>query len=182
MRTRWPLALFVVVAGFAGIAPSVLDGPAGEAAAGGTAFQGWPARYEGRVLTPLTISDREAAFARDFPGKIGRFHDGQRDVIVRYVTTATRRLHPAADCLRGVGFTITPLPARREASGALMSCLRAERKGQSLRVCEGVRAALGSETWPDVPAWYWAATMTGAAGPWWSFVVSENMESEKPSD
>jgi len=180
MRPRWPQVLFMVAAGFAGLAPLVLEGPAKSGGLADRSFPGWPERFEGRALTALALSDREAAFARDFPGETGRFHDGQREVIVRYVTAATRRLHPAADCLRGVGFKITPLPGRWEASGALMSCLRADRKGQSLRVCEGVRAAIGSETWPDVAAWYWAATLTGAAGPWWSFVVSENIEDGRP--
>lgn len=182
MSRRWKLVMFAIAAGLAGIAPLAQRGPVGDAAVAGPAFPGWPETYEGRALTALPMSDREAAFARDFPGRIGRFHDGRREVIVRYVTEATRRLHPAADCLRGVGYVITPLPAWREASGALTSCLKADRKGQSMRVCEGVRAADGGAKWPDVPAWYWAAMMEGAAGPWWSFVVSENIEGAQRSD
>lgn len=167
-----PRAVFLVTALAAAAAPlartpSALVGPAAQS------FPGWPESYEGRPLTPLPLSSREEAFGRDFPGLIARFSDGRREIIVRYVTQATRRLHPAADCLKGVGYTITPLPVRREPSGALMSCQRAERAGQFLNVCEGIRNGRGDH-WPDASAWYWSALISGATGPWWSFVVSES--------
>lgn len=161
----------LVAAAFASFAPLTRDDRAAFTQA--SSFPGWPESYEGRPLTALPLSERDAAFARDFPGRIGRFHDGQRDIIIRYLTEPTRRLHPASDCLRGVGYAITPVPARRAPSGVVTSCLKAERHGQTFTVCESVRNTRGDH-WPDVSSWYWAALVQGATGPWWSFVVAED--------
>ena len=163
---------FVLAAIAAALAPLARGHGAPTTAQSAASFPGWPATYEGRRLTELPMSAREQAFGQDFPGLIGRFSDGRREIIVRYVSEATRRLHPAADCLRGVGYTITPKPLRKAPSGALMSCLRAERNGQALTVCEVISNGHG-EHWPDVSAWYWTALTGGAKGPWWSFVVAE---------
>jgi hypothetical protein len=62
--------------------------------------------FEGRSLSPLPISDLEKSFYSRFPGGLARYSDGRREILVRYVTQKTRRLHPAADCLRGSGFQI----------------------------------------------------------------------------
>ena len=170
-RLRASKVSFVVAAGMAAFAPLLHDD--GTAATRDVAFPGWPTSYEGRPLKALPLSERDAAFARDFPGHIGRFHDGQHAIIIRYLTEPTRRLHPASDCLRGVGYSITALPARRTSSGVVTSCLKAERQGQTLTVCESVRSTRGDH-WPDVSSWYWAALVQGASGPWWSFVVAED--------
>ena len=60
-------------------------------------FPGWPTHFEGRPLTTLPLSERESAFSKDFPGHIGRFSDGRREIIVRYMSAPTRRLHPPAN-------------------------------------------------------------------------------------
>ena len=83
-------------------------------------FPGWPDHYEGRALTELPLTERELAFMRDFPGRVGRFSDGRREIIIRWVNAPTRRLHSAADCFRGSGYSTTPLPIKRDATGAAM--------------------------------------------------------------
>jgi hypothetical protein len=163
--------VFLTAAILAALAP-LRHRPNAAGAATSVAFPGWPTHYEGRRLVALAMSEREAVFASDFPGHIGRFTDGEHEIIVRYIVEPTRRLHPAADCLKAVGFSITPAPVRREKSGSLMSCNKAERRGQTLRVCEVIRNDQ-DEHWPDVSAWYWSAMIGGARGPWWSFVVAE---------
>ena len=135
-------------------------------------FPGWPALYEGRALTELPLSQREAAFTTDFPGRVGRFSDGKREIIIRWLDAPTRRLHPAADCLRGSGYRITPLPVRRDESGAAMGCFRATRAADDLMICELIRDGRGG-SWPDVSAWYWSAMLSSSPGPWWSFVVAQ---------
>ena len=82
------------------------------------AFPGWPTHYEGRALTELPLTQRELAFVRDFPGRVGRFSDGRREIIIRWVGAPTRRLHPAADCFRGLGYSMTPMPVRQDATGS----------------------------------------------------------------
>ncbi len=81
------LILFVICCALAGIAPFLK-----------------PER------TALPLSDREQRFVSGFPGRIARFTDGKREIIVRWVTRETRMLHPAADCFRGMGYAIRPLP------------------------------------------------------------------------
>lgn len=149
--------------------------PRSSEAAVHAAFKGFPGRIEGRAITRLEMSAREAAFARDFPGRIGRFTDGEREIIVRWVASPTRRLHPAADCLRGIGYAVTPAPMRRTAEGALQSCVRAAKGADRLLVCEHVTDGAG-RSWSDVSAWYWHALFAGEGGSWWSVVVARPEE------
>jgi hypothetical protein len=135
-------------------------------------FPGWPTTYEGRTLTELPLSPREMGFVRDFPGRVGRFSDGRREIIIRWVDAPTRRLHPAADCLRASGYRIVPMPARTDASGVTMSCVRASGPAGDMAVCEVIRDERG-QSWPDVSAWYWHAMLGASPAPWWSFVVAE---------
>src|SRR5262245_6381724 len=81
------------------------------------AFPGWPAQFEGRSLTQLPLSSREERFAIDFPGRIARFSDGHREIIIRWVARETRALHPASDCFKGLGYSIKPLSARVDFAG-----------------------------------------------------------------
>jgi len=135
-------------------------------------FPGWPAQYEGRELMQLPLTPREDAFVRDLPGKVGRFSDGRREIIIRWVGAPTRLLHPAADCLRGSGYNVTPLPVRRDATGSAMSCVRAARAGDAAKICEVIRDERG-QSWPDASSWYWHALFGATPPPWWAFVVAE---------
>ena len=65
-------------------------------------FSGWPNQFEGKTLTALPMTELEQRFMSDFPGKIGRFTDGEREIVIRWVTEATRKLHPASDCFQGL--------------------------------------------------------------------------------
>src|SRR5262245_15333361 len=136
-------------------------------------FPGWPTHYDGRALKAMPLTRRELAFVQDFPGRVGRFSDGRREIIIRWVGAPTRRLHPAADCFRANGYAITPVPARTNSVGDTMSCFRASFRGQHMRVCELIRSEQGA-SWPDVSAWYWNAMLGSERGPWWSYVVAEH--------
>jgi len=171
LRARVALAAFLVAVVAAGLAP--LIGRAGDTAvAANSNFPGWPTSHEGRALTELPLTAREAAFVQDFPGRVGRFTDGRREIIVRWVGAPTRRLHPAADCFRGSGYSVAPMPVRKDAAGAAMSCFRASHGADTLVVCELIRDQRGA-SWPDVSAWYWSGMLGTSAAPWWSFVVAE---------
>jgi hypothetical protein len=170
-RSTLAISTFVLAATLAATAPLTTGarGTRHDAAAG---FPGWPADYEGKSLTPLPMTDKEQALARDFPGRIARFSDGRREIVVRYVAAATRKLHPAADCFRGIGYAVSPMPARRDASGQPMSCTGASKGSDRLTVCEVIRGS-GGRSWPDVSSWYWSALFDGACAQWWSYVVAE---------
>ncbi len=139
-------------------------------------FPGWPAQYEGRQLVALPLTSLEEIFARDFPGRIGRFHDGRRVIIVRWVNAPTRRLHPATDCFRGSGYGVTPIAVRRDAAGRSMSCFRADRELNAMTVCEVIYDdRIGGQSWPDVSAWYWHALFDSNSSSWWSYTVTETI-------
>lgn len=135
-----------------------------------TDFPGWPSEFEGRPLRPLPLSEIEQRFAADFPGRIGRFTDGEREIVLRWISTPTRKLHPAADCLKASGYSVTPLPIDRVA-GAAWSAMSARRGDEHLRVREAIVDAAGNR-WTDMSAWYWAAVRDQTPRPWLAITVA----------
>jgi hypothetical protein len=176
------LGLHLIVCALAAAAPFVwpaaFAGGAGELARRGPSregsgtLSGFPNQFEGRALTALPLGERDRRFADEFPGRIGRFSDGAREIILRHTTRATRRLHPASDCLRASGFAIDPLPARRGPDGRTWGCFAARKPPDTLMVCEQVRDAAG-RSWPDPSSWYWPALTGASPGPWWSTTIVE---------
>jgi hypothetical protein len=151
--------------------------PLQEQTAGGSGamaigFPGWPIDYDGHPLQELPLTPRELAFVQEFPGRIGRFWDGRREIIIRWVDAPTRRLHAAVDCFRASGYSVVALAARRDGNGAPMGCFRASRGDESIQVCELIRDQQG-QSWPDVSAWYWHVLLGTTRSPWWSIVVAE---------
>lgn len=172
MKIRRDGVAFIAAVLVAGLLPFVSKARE-QAPAAATDFPGWPDRYEGRPLTQLPLTEREAGFVHGFPGKVGRFTDGGREIIVRWVSAPTRLLHPSSDCFRGSGYSVKPIAMRRDATGTPMGCFRASRGGSDdMVVCEVIRDNR-SESWPDASSWYWNALFGASTGPWWSFVVAD---------
>jgi len=130
-------------------------------------FPGWAAAPLPNYLTPLKLSAREIRFVADFPGQIGVFTDGTRTYVVRWVRTATRKLHPASDCLRALGYTVKPGPIFASADGSHWGTTSAQHGSEQLRVRERIVDSVGHE-WTDVSAWFWSAALGRSAGPWWA--------------
>src|SRR5262245_51879697 len=103
-----------------------------------SAFPGWPAKLEGRDLTQLPLSPLEGRFAADFPGRVARFSDGRREMIIRWVERETRALHPASDCFKGLGYSIRPLSVRVDQSGRRWGGFEARRGDEALRIHERI--------------------------------------------
>ena len=143
-----------------------------------SAFPGWPTKWEGRALQPLPLTTREERFASGFPGRIGRFSDGRRELILRWVTLPTRKLHPSADCFRGDGWRVKPAGLRLGPDGTAWGAFDATKETQRLMVREQYRDAEG-RTWSDVSSWYWAAALGRSRGPWWVTVAVENPAPQK---
>lgn len=135
-------------------------------------FPGWVAAPLPNNLTPIKPSAREARFVADFPGKIGVFTDGTRTYVVRWVRTATRKLHPASDCLRALGYTVKPTPIFASVDGSHWGTSSAQHGSEKLRVRERIIDSVGRE-WTDVSAWFWAAALSRNAGPWWAVTIFE---------
>ena len=145
--------------------------PAAVRRAGPDGFPGWPAELDGRPLGALALTEREAELARDFPGRVGRFTDGTAEVVLRWVRTPTRQLHPAADCLRGAGWAVAPGPVRVDARGRAWGSTCATRGGVALEITERIADAAG-QSWPDASSWYWASLLGRTRGPWWAISVA----------
>ncbi len=150
-------------------------------AATAPSFPGWPTHWEGKRLHPREASPAEASFARHFPGRIAAFHDGSHHLLLRYVVTATRRLHPAGDCYRGAGYAVAPRPLRVDPDGRRWGCFSALKGEERLLVCETIRDEDG-RTWSDVSSWYWAAALGRSAGPWWTVTLAEPMASGEANE
>ena len=160
------VACFVAACLMAAAAP-LLPRPEGRAEAARAAFPGWPSHFDGLPLRELPLSEREARFAEGFPGRIGRFTDGRREIVLRWVAEETRMLHPAADCFEGLGYAVRRLPpedgwGRFEAS-----------KGDEFLLVRERIADESGGAWTDVSAWYWAAFWERTPGPWWSVTTAE---------
>jgi len=133
-------------------------------------FPGWPERFEGLSLGPLALSDVEKRFEREFPGKMAKFSDGNRTIVMRWVTKETRKLHPAADCFKAGGHNVKPLPLTVDEKGTRWGSFQAIRDTEKLHVREQIRDEQGN-TWTDVSAWYWAALAGKTQGPWWAVTL-----------
>jgi len=164
---RRTLVVYVIACAIAALLPARSERLA--RASVNVTFPGWPSEFEGRSLTPLPLTKLEQR--SDFPGKIGRFTDGKREIVVRWVTQATRKLHPASDCFQGIGYSVKPLPLHRDGNGSLWSSFAATKGNERLRVYEQIHSDSG-ETWTDVSAWYWSALNDGN-GSWWAITIAE---------
>jgi exosortase/archaeosortase family protein len=132
----------------------------------------WPTRLDDQPLVPVALSDVERRFAADFPGSLARFSNGARTVVLRDVEHPTRRLHPAADCYRALGYAIARERLERDGDGRLARCFEARRRGGGLRVCERIVDAAGRVD-TDVSSWYWNAILGRSQGPWRASTVAE---------
>jgi len=135
-------------------------------------FQQWPTTFEGRSLMRLEMTDKEQGFSAGFPGKIARFTDGSREIIIRYIEKPSRKVHPSADCFRGSGYKVKPQPISRDRNNHLWGCVLAERNGINYQVCERIHDQTGN-SWYDVSSWFWSSILKSQKGPWWAITVAE---------
>lgn len=139
-------------------------------------FPGWPAQWEGQPIRQIPLSEWEENFNNKFPGQTGKFTDGGRELILRWVTKGTRQLHSSSDCFRGMGYAVTPQPAMLDHGGARWSCFTATRGQLRLLVRERITDEHGHQ-WTDVSAWFWSVLLRQTEGPWLAATVIENWKS-----
>ena len=136
---------------------------------------GWPTHFMGEELLPIPLSENEEGFYRDFPGEAAQFQVGTDRLILRRVHTATRKLHPAKDCFKGMGFSIEETGLRADAYERIWRTFNATKAGESYQVFELIVDESGN-TWSDVSSWYWSVVMDRSQGPWTSFVHIREMD------
>ncbi len=125
----------------------------------------WPETFGGQMLERLPLTPREDAFADAFPGALARFRCGQAELILRSVAQPTRRLHSSRDCLRAAGYDLQNLPLEQTDGTPPWSCFLAVSGDRRLRVKEQITSQ-HHESWTDVSAWFWSATMHPDHSPW----------------
>jgi hypothetical protein len=135
----------------------------------------WPTHFNGNVLKKVSLSEREKIFEYGFPGKIARFTDGQREIVLKWLTQPTRKLHPASDCFKGMGFAIKPMPVWVDKKENRWGCFRAVKGNQNICIIERIYDESG-HSWNDVSSWYWSALLGKTSGPWWAVTVSEKTQ------
>lgn len=186
--TQVPALMVALAAGFALLAVVPLATSEPVQARAPVRQPEWPERYEGTRIRPLALSDVEQRFAAQFPGAIARFTDERRVITLRQVNAPTRKLHPAADCYRGLGYRVSDIalsqraprasaagPGARASGPALLQrCFIATKQGRSLRVCEYIEDAAG-RGFTDTSAWYWAALLGESEGPWLAVTTASPM-------
>ena len=160
--------LFVLLCGAAALAPLVSPQ---RVAPSNAAFPGWPDTFEHVSLRQLPLSPIEEKFQDNFPGRVGRFTDGNREIIVRWVSGATRKLHPGSDCFKANGYALSPRPIATNGAER-WSVFIASKDGQALEVRERIVDSTGAQ-WSDVSAWYWAVQLGQTTGPWWAVTVAQ---------
>jgi hypothetical protein len=178
------MTMFAVAAWVCAIAPAVAPwyAPAAAAAAPSeatsSAFE-WPATFDGKLLRPLATTPVEQRFAKQFPGRIARFTDEERVLVLRHIHTPSRTLHPATDCYKGLGYRIELARLERDAQQRLWRCFEAQQPvakgaddGPRVRVCERIEGAKG-DAFTDASSWFWAATLGQSQGPWQAITVVE---------
>ena len=134
------------------------------------AFPGWPEAFEGEVLQRLPEVEGDEVFTSRLEGRMARFRAGDLELVLRWTWRVGTGLHTGRYCYRGLGYSISPEPARLDANGQLWSCFRAERGDERFMVRERVHDEIG-QSWPEVSAWFWEASRGRTDGPWWSALV-----------
>ncbi|MBX7247325.1 MAG: hypothetical protein K1X53_17660 [Candidatus Sumerlaeaceae bacterium] len=166
MRPRMTYLCACVVAALAGFVPPITP-----RATNNSDFPGWPKTFEGRALKEVPMTPRESRFYKDFDGQIGRFTDGSREIIIRYVPDRERKFHMTSRCYRAVGYEIRPLPARVDADGNRWGTFRATRGKESMEVSEQIKDSTG-HVWTDESAWRWDSFWGNTTGPWWAVTIA----------
>lgn len=147
----------------------------------------WPSTWQGKRLSPIPPSTGTAAFWKDFPGAYQEFMvlrteddgvltgNGER-ILLRYVSRPTRQLHPAEDCFRGAGYTVTPQPLWVDSQGRRWSSFVGLKNGERVTVqqclfsvsgpnLQELEAAIAnSANWSDISSWYWDRSILSESG------------------
>ena len=131
-----------------------------------------PEEFEGRGLSLNPLLDWEQTVSARFPGRIARFESAGREIIVKQVTRASRKLHPAEVCFKSWGYKIDYGPLFVDREGHTWTQFDAVRGDQRMHVRECVQGPAGQH-YTDVSAWYWAALANPSDGPWTAWIVAE---------
>jgi len=139
----------------------------------------WPVQFMGAELVSIPLTKSEQSFYAGFPGQAAHFQIGTERLILRKVNQATRKLHPAQDCFKGIGYTVVETGLILDAYERVWSSFQACKGTVSLEVAELITDEAGN-TWSDISAWYWAVLQKKTLRPWTSYVRIRNLDLNSP--
>lgn len=131
----------------------------------------WPSHYKNNKLKRLPLSQLEKKYFGKFPGKMARFTDGSRQIIMRWVIKPSRMLHPAKDCFKGLGYKISNINLERS-NNKLWRKFTASKTNARLIVREQI-IDKHNNVFTDTSSWYWNALLKRSQGPWLAITVAE---------
>ncbi len=134
-------------------------------------FPGWPIEVVGPDTKKLPLNKREIKFEKSFPGRMGHFRDGRKEMVIRWIVDVTRKLHPASDCYKGLGYSIKAEPIFKDGENKRWGCFSATKGNHRVHVRERIYDKQGN-SWTDVSAWYWSVVLGKSKGPWWAITVA----------
>jgi hypothetical protein len=132
----------------------------------------WPETFQDRPLMKIGLSETEREYIENFPGTMERFTDGEREVVIRQIVAPSRKVHPVSDCLKGSGYSVSPLPISVAPDGTLWGCVVAVRGVTKKKICERI-TDMDGQSWTDPSSWYWAAILGRTEGPWQAVVIEQ---------
>jgi exosortase/archaeosortase family protein len=122
--------------------------------------------FYGHPITKIALSPVEENFYAHFPGSIAIYEGRDFKLIVREVTRATRKLHPASHCLRAEGFHIGDKTTITDDEENRWLTYTASRNGNEWNVRERITQKTDGKQWTEISAWYWHAFFHPKEGVW----------------
>jgi exosortase/archaeosortase family protein len=138
----------------------------------GMSFPGWPTEFGGKALRPEKLQPREERYYRDFAGRIAKFTDGKRQIIIRWLPENLGDFHMTQRCFRALGYELHAQPAWRDEHGQFWSTFHAIGTHESLVVHERILDTRG-HAWTDESAWRWDVLWRKTGGPWWAYTIAQ---------
>ncbi len=137
----------------------------------------WPDSFEGKQLSIIPMTAVEYEFSKGFPGALANFRCGNEQVILRHVTRATRKLHPAVDCFRASGYSVGSVKTHTRPDNEHWSGTEVIKGHERFFLRERI-IKIGDPTseWTDVSSWYWHAITAPAHGPWLAITVISRIQ------
>lgn len=137
-----------------------------------TQFPGWPTEFDGGKLTPMPLTSMERRYYIGMPGRVARFTDGRRQIVLRWLAERDTKFHLSQRCYRAFGYSVSPLPAVLDDHGGRWGAFEARRTGERIRVRERIWDDAGAQ-WSDEAAFRWDMFWRRPPGPWWSATIAE---------
>jgi exosortase/archaeosortase family protein len=171
------LAVFAAAAAAAALSPLFVS-QTSISASNAHAKIDWPKFWNGSALIPQPMPDEVAKYLQDFPGDWAQFEweATGKSVLLRICEVPTRKLHSAENCYLAMGGKCHAEASRKDDNGHVWSRFKYTSPADSVVYVQQCYFSIsnpprgdalevwldGAQSWPDISAWYWAASLPGS--------------------